>query len=46
MISEQEEWREPRTGTMLGGAAEGFVKDKGLVHTHTLASNNMENDAH
>jgi len=36
MISEQEEWRESGTGAgaWLDGAEIGFVRDKGLAHTH------------
>jgi len=35
MMSAQKKWREPSTGTWLGGAEEGFVRDKGLAHTYT-----------
>ena len=34
IISAQDEWREPDTGTWSEGAEIGFARNKGLAHTH------------
>jgi len=34
MLGAQEDWREAGTGTWVEGAEIGFVRDKGLTHTH------------
>ena len=40
LISEQEEWQEPGTGAVLGGADDTvFVSYKSLAHTHTHTKN-------
>ena len=35
MISAQKEWQQPGTGAWLEEAEVGFVRDKGLAHTHS-----------
>jgi len=33
-VGAQEDWREAGTGTWVEGAEIGFVRNKGLKHTH------------
>jgi len=40
MISAQDEWREPGTGSWFGGVGVGFTKDKGLARkSETIDTN-------